>query len=412
MRIVDLRREPTRAGARVAARVLWEESGRPPLDVWWEVEGAAAADLAASPDAVLAAAFLPAASSGERRVALEGPVCPRLAEGLLTIARVFDGWRGTSSEPPRIEAREGFCAAFPRRPPRAAVFLTGGVDSTHLLRRNRADFPRDHPESFTDALAVFGLYAPDQLDPAEPFAGYARTRAVLEETAAESGLALVSVATNVTALAPEIEFIAKRSLSSVLASAAHLFPSRWSSATLASGRDVTILVPLGTHPLIDAALGSAAVAVRHEGIGISRPDRIAELCAAGGAVSRLLVCMSGPPPPLLNCGRCEKCLRTMTALAAFGRLEEAREFPAFDLARTVEAFDFGPHYAPYWRDLLPLLRGRRDDLAGAVERRLAVAARQARWFEDAGWKGLLRRADRRLLGGRLLAIRRAVARAT
>ena len=412
MRIAELRREPTSGGARVVAKVEWEQDrGGRPLELWWEASGPAAADLRPSADGILAAAFLPAAARGERRIALDGPVCPRLAAGLLTVARLFDGWRGTSTEPPRIEPRDGFRAAVPRRPPRSAAFFTGGVDSTHLVRRNRADFPADHPERFADALAVFGLYAPDQLDAADPFAGYARTRAALEEIAAESGLALVPVATNVTALAPEIDFIAKRSLSSALVSAAHLFPSRWSSVTFASGRDASILVPLGTHPLVDPALGSAAVDVRHEGIGIGRPERIAELCAREEAVPRLLVCMSGPPPPYLNCGRCEKCLRTMTALAAFGRLPESREFPRRDLsAKTIDAFDFGPHYAPYWRDLLPALRGRRDDLAAAVERRLAAAERQARWFADAGWKGLLRRVDRRFLGGRLRAARRVLRR--
>jgi hypothetical protein len=103
----------------------------------------------------------------------------------------------------------------------------------------------------------------------------------------------------------------------------------------------------------------------------------------------------------------------MTALAAFGKLAEAREFPRREIsAATLDAFSFGPHYAPYWREMLPLLRGRRDDLAAAVERGLAIAAREARWFADAGWKGMLRRADRRLLGGRLVALRRAMARTT
>ncbi|HET9796306.1 MAG TPA: hypothetical protein VFS34_17830 [Thermoanaerobaculia bacterium] len=414
MKIAGPRRERTPGGARVVARVEWEnEPGRSPLDVWWEAGGSAAEDLAASPDAILAAVFLPAAARGERRIALEGPVCPRLAEGLVAAARVFAGWGRIPSEPPRIEPRSGFRAPLPRRPERSALFLTGGIDSTHLLRRNRVDFPREHSESFGDALAVFGLYAPDQLDPADPFGAYARTREVLDAIAADAGLILVPVVTNATEVASDVDFIARVSLSSVLASAAHLFPSRWSSVCLASGRDASILVPLGTHPLIDPSFSSAAVAVRHEGIGITRPERIAELAAAEGALSRLLVCMAGPPPPFLNCGRCEKCLRTMAALAGLGRLAESREFPVRDLAPdAIDAFSVGPHYAPYWRDLLPLLRGRRDDLAAAVERQLAAAERQARWFRNAGWKGLLRRADRRFLGGRLLALRRSIARAS
>jgi hypothetical protein len=106
-------------------------------------------------------------------------------------------------------------------------------------------------------------------------------------------------------------------------------------------------------------------------------------------------------------------MRTMTALAGLGRLEDAREFPVRDLTpAAIDAFSFGPHYAPYWRATLPLLReGGREDLAAAVERQLAEADRETAWLDDLGWKGKLRRADRRWLGGRLLNFRRALRRA-
>ena len=412
MRIAGLRRDDLPGRPRVTARIEWEERDRAPLDLFFETRGDAAGELVPSPDALLAACFLPAVRHGERRIAVPGAVCPRLHDGLRTMARLLEAWWGRPHPVPAVEPSEGFRAPFPRRPRRAAFFLTGGVDSLHLLLRNHREFPAGHPDRFRDAVAVFGLYAPDQFAGDDVFARYRRAAEVLGEIAAEAGIGLVPVATNVTALEPEIAFIAKESLSSALASAAHLFAGRWSDVSLASGRDVSTIVPLGTHPLLDPCLSSAAVELRHVGIGFTRPERLREVAAWEPALRRLVVCMAGPPPPYLNCGRCEKCLRTMTALAGLGRLAGAREFPSRTLdAAAIDAFDVGPHYAPYWRAILPLLReGGREDLAAAVERQLAAAEIEGRWFRDAGWRGALRRADRRWLGGRLLALRRALRR--
>src|SRR6185369_8076859 len=253
--------------------------------------------------------------------------------------------------------------------------------------------PRAHADSFRDAFAVFGIYTPDQIDPRSPFSAYMRIRELLGEIASESQCGFVPVVTNVTALDPEVAFIAEESLSSALISAAHLFSSRWSDVSLASGRDASILSPLATHPLLDPRFSSAALEVRHSGIEWNRRERLAQLCAVEGGVSRLVVCMAGPPPPLLNCGKCEKCLRTMTALAGLGKLAEAREFPRDDVdPEEIAAIAVSPSYAAYWRDVLPLL-GSRPDLAAAVEARLGEARRAAGWFADAGWKGALRRLD-------------------
>jgi hypothetical protein len=412
VRIDRLRRDDLPGRPRVTARIEWEDADRAPLELFFETRGDAAVDLRPSPDALLAACFLPAIRHGERRIALEGAVCPRLEDGLRTIARVLETWFGRPHPPPVVEASEGFRAPFPRRPRRSAFFLTGGVDSHHILLRNRRELPADHPDRFRDALAVFGLYGPDQFSGDDVFAGYRRSVEVLEEIAAEAGIGFVPVATNVTALEPEIAFIAKESLSSALAACAHLFSARWSDVSLASGRDASTLVPLGTHPLLDPNLSSAALELRHVGIGFTRPERLREVAAWEPALRRLVVCMAGPPPPYLNCGRCEKCLRTMTALSGLGRLAEAREFPSRTLdAATIDAFPVDHHYAPYWRAILPLLReGGRTDLAAAVERRLAAAEVEGRWFRDTGWRGMLRRADRRFLGGSLLALRRALRR--
>ena len=62
--------------------------------------------------------------------------------------------------------------------------------------------------------------------------------------------------------------------------------------------------------------------------------------------------------------------------------------------------------AVYWTELLPLLAERgRADLAAAIRERLEEMRRFGRWAHDEGWKGRLRRVDRRIFGGNMLKAR-------
>lgn len=410
MKIRDLDQQSIGGRVRVSARVEWEDSSRAPLEIYYETGASFEDDVAANPNAFLTACVLPAMRQGEKRIALEGPVCPRLCEGLSTAGALLRSWWGAPRGEVRIESARGFRAPVPRRPSRSALFFTGGVDSLHLLRRNQIDYPRAHSESFQDAIAVFGLLRPVREAPAAPDTRDVATLNALSSVTAEAGLRLVPITTNLTLIEPDLDFFAKEFIGAALSSAAHLLSPTVSSISLASGRNVPLLVPLGTHPLLDPCFSSGALEVRHVGLRFSRIQRFREVCEWDRAIRSLVVCLHSPPPPYLNCGRCEKCLRTMTALAAFGRLADARLFPVTEIsAAMVDSAAVTPHVAGYWRELLgPLRDARRNDLTAAVERRLDAANQTRGWFEEEGWKGTIRKLDRRFLGGAALRIRRAL----
>jgi hypothetical protein len=407
---IELSRDGERA--RVSARIEWEDSPRPPLALFWETDGAFGADMEPEPNAFLAACFLPAMRHGERRIAVDATLCPALSDGLATAARLLASWTRVPRPTPRIEPGRGFRSPRPRRPPRSAAFLTGGIDSLHLFVRNRADYPPGHPARFRDAVAVFGLYSPDQVSPAEPFAGFGGVRQALAAIAADAGVALVPIATNVTALEPDYGFLADEFLAAALVSAAHLFTARWSDVSLASGRDTSILALRGSHPLLDPCFSSGALDVLHVGIGFRRQEKLAEVVRWDAGVRDLFVCMNQPPGPHLNCGRCEKCLRTMTALETFGRLPDALQFPQRTIsAKEIRAAGIHHHVVPYWMDFVLPLRARgRDDLAEAIESAAEQAERlHVRWHVR-GWRRRARAFDRRFLGGVLHRVERKVRR--
>lgn len=61
----------------------------------------------------------------------------------------------------------------------------------------------------------------------------------------------------------------------------------------------------------------------------------------------------------------------------------------------------------YWKELVPALESAgRSDLAAAVVAKIERCRLDRVRASDAGWKGRLRRFDRRYLGGRLLDARR------
>ncbi len=405
MRITDLRLARTGDTARATARVTWEEIPRPPFDLSFETTGPGAEDFGAEPEAFLLASVLPAMKNRERRVFVEGRLCPRLADGVTAAIALLGDWYRTPRGPVAIEPSEGFRAIAPRQPARAAFFLTGGVDSLHLLRTNRSHYPPGHPNAFQDAISVFGHLCAD----GDESPWVERVRPVIARIAARSGLEIVFFRTNVWRLEPNLPFVTEESLSASLLSTIHLLRRRWTRVSIATGRDAGSEVVRGTHPMLDPLYGSSAVDVRHDPSPFNRFERLAQLSATPGGVEDLVVCLAYPDPPDLNCGRCEKCVRTMTQLVALGKLSEAQLFPREVRPETIRAISIKPIEAAYWIEIVPALAARgREDLVEAIRERLAETRRFERWSRDEGWKGRLRKLDRRFLGGRLLGLRRRI----
>jgi hypothetical protein len=238
----------------------------------------------------------------------------------------------------------------------------------------------------------------------------ARQKDAVAKIASTSGLRLISAWASRGELGENEDFFERCSHSGHLGAVAHLFSPILDSVTIAPGYDFTQLVPWGSHPLLDMNYASSAMAIHQPGWGRSREQRVAEVARWKETLSNLIVCTQGPlEPGILNCGRCEKCVRTMVALLLAGALPEATSFPV----REVDAASIQRLAIPrrelivFWTSFPEALRRLgRDDLAPAVEDLVARARNEARWFEDRGLKGALRRFDRKHFGGRLIEARR------
>jgi hypothetical protein len=414
MRIENFQRTRSSDAVRISADVVWEDSLREPFPLFYETDAQFANDVSDDANAFLLSAAISASRDGERRILLEQSVSPRLVEGVTIALSILRRWYGGRRTLPRIESRAGFREAT-RTVDRAALCLTGGVDSMHMLWWNRAHYATTHPRAFREAIYVVHLSFPDgeALPRARDVAR--RQLRALSGICEDTGLELRAVRTNVRLIEPTLRFTQAEGLGSLLAAAAHVQSGGLSSLSIASSSyEASDLRPWGTHPHLDPNFSSEGVAILHEDGGLPRSEKVRRIARWDPALKHLFVCFEGPlPDSRANCGRCEKCLRTMIALLAVSSLEQTKAFG--DSAVTPEAIrqvdlSYDPNeFSFLWKPLERSMEeiGRRD-LAAAIRRRLAESRRYLRWRAERDWKGVLRRLDRRLLRGTVTKVSRRI----
>jgi hypothetical protein len=94
---------------------------------------------------------------------------------------------------------------------------------------------------------------------------------------------------------------------------------------IASSYDIPHLHPCGSHPLLDPEYSSYGMRIRHRDYEMSRLEKIKIVSQWDIAFQNFRVCLANVPDRL-NCGKCEKCVRTMTELTALGLLHKTRAF--------------------------------------------------------------------------------------
>jgi hypothetical protein len=373
MRIVDLEKGRDGGQVRVKASVMWEDCDQPSREIFIAAPERFADDMAASPNAMLLGALIPALHFGERRIALDGAVCPVLKQGLSTVMGLMHHWSNGRMQPPGLET--GVHEAVPRngRPRRAGVFLSGGIDSLVTLRLNRLRIPPGHPHSTRDGLIVHGMDIGGVVARGAKYHVFDRAQSHMAPVAEDAGLQLIPVYTNLRHLCDERELWVNHFFGAVLAAVAHTFAPRLHLADIASSYDIPNLVPCGSHPLLDPAYSSADVRIQHCDVALARLEKLRVIAEWPAAFHNFRVCLANVPDRL-NCGRCEKCVRTMTGLVAIGALHHTRAFVEDDVAPALfDAFKITiRHREPFYRELLgPLRQQGRNDLAEIIEAKLA-----------------------------------------
>jgi hypothetical protein len=329
------------------------------------------AELSPVPEAFAAAALLPALLA-RARVAVEAPLEANWLAGARALARIFAGW-WRLPEPLPLEAEARAPAAAAAATP-AGLCFSAGVDSFYELV--------SVPGAYGVLVFVHGYDL--------PLSDAARWRAfepALRAVADGYGANAVVIQTNLREH-PRVAGLHWRwAHGAALAAAGLLLADRIGSLRIGASYARGYLRPWGSHPNTDPLWSTSRVRVSHGDISRLRLDKLRRLAPEPLARRHLRVCWEHRTREL-NCSRCEKCLRTMTALAGLGALER---FPCFEpgarLAERLGELERVPRdLYGVWEQLLEL------ELEPEVRRRVAELLPAAR----RGVFGAVRRALRRV----------------
>lgn len=297
-----------------------------PVDATWRA--GAAANVAA------AAAWW----GGDPILHLDAPVPPR------------DRWRRFRAKPASTRSSgRGLC-------------FTGGVDSFFSLLAS------DHRP--THLMFVLGFDV-DLDDVKRSGAATASVRAV----AAGLGIDAVVVRTNLRTDHVFRSTSWEHTHGAALAATGHLLHRTISTLVVPPSYAASRLIPWGSRPDFDRRWSvPGRLQIEHGDNSGRRIDRVHAIAAHPLVHQHLRVCWQNVDE-LLNCGRCEKCVRTMVMLASADQLQHCQTFP--DRASLPSAIDelesLIPVQAPMWRDL--------DGPSLHTAERTALASLLARSYE-------------------------------
>jgi hypothetical protein len=361
------RSRPTGPGLQVDPVLLSDSEVRLGIDDGrrgYEISyGVAGARFGRPADALVPLLLQPAMSLGQS-MRIPDAVSPRLLGGLDLIQAIFSSWN-PRLKPVAVAAEQG----EPDVPEGSGVacLFSGGVDSFYTALKHR--------EEITHLVFVHGFDI-DLADSRRRDAAISTVREVAERMGKE----LVEVETNLRSFSDNhADWILY--FGSAMASVALLLQRDFRRVFFAAGFAHSDWAqyppPAGSHPGLDPLWSTEATEIVHAGADATRIEKIRYLADQPLAMDHLLVCYQGAGEPY-NCGRCGKCLRTMTSLRLVGGLERCRTLPdEIDLDAVAAMWDRSGSQPQFIEQNLRLARERDPELARAL--RSALEDHRLRW---------------------------------
>lgn len=306
---------------------------------------------------VLVCTFLLPAMSLHANLEVSGPLDAGFLENLAFVRRRAKEWW------PELSAGEVCAPVTAAAPPGpdSGVFYTGGVDSSYVLQQLH---PRLRYAVFVEGFDI----------PLEDADRLRRARESLGATAAACGVEFVVVRTNLRAH-PLFKLVRwGTNHIGALAAMAHALGSHVHTMYVAAS---DVPPPWGSAPDLDAAWSSESVKIENFSAELSRLQRVASIARWERLRGRLRVCLALKTREL-NCGTCEKCIRTRMQLFVTGAPDGLDSFRTGPSLRSAigSLYSVSHEVEGQWREVAAALRDRR--LLKQVERALA-GRRQPLW---------------------------------
>lgn len=335
----------TARGSRASARL---EGPGFAHELWYEVTGCPV-EVDATPFVVAA---LPMAMARGWHLDSEAPASSRLLQSIPNIQNILRFWIPNARRIAWTIPSE----VAQKYEDKSGAFFSGGVDSYYTFLKHR--------DTISAHIFVTGFDIPLS-NPALA----ARVSSEMRRTSASFGVNLVEVKTNLREFCDQ--FVNWRYYhGAALASVAHLLSRQLGTIYIGATHTYADLFPCGSHPMLDPLWSSEAVELIHDGCEATRFQKVEALAQSLTALKTLRVCYRNKSSEL-NCGRCEKCLRTMTSLYALNVLQHCESFATKLDTRRIAQLRLGdnPRILMYVQENIDALKERKDDphVAGALK---------------------------------------------
>lgn len=295
------REEEVETDGWTTVRLITEHSNRVRIPLWYKVPSEYNSRITESCDPFVIAIIL-FAMKRSADILVHGKVSPSLLRNLEEFQAAWSAWCPDLYQP--IEIRADVEEEQIRRVTsnQAIATFSGGVDSSLTVWRHKKGHCGRRELNIKAALMVHGFDIP--LAKQEVF----ERATVKAKTMLNSlGIELIPMATNFR----ELPLNWEDAFGTAAVSCLMLLQRGFSVGLIASSFPYQALsFPYGSNPVTDRLLSSQAFRVVHDGAEFNRIEKMRQLKAWPECLENLRVCWQGEEADK-NCGRCEKCVRTI-----------------------------------------------------------------------------------------------------
>jgi hypothetical protein len=253
------------------------------------------------------------AMAGGEALVLHPPVSRKVLEGLERIQEVFEQWYPEFFRHVQVTAHH-ITEDKTTHKGQAASFFSLGVDSFYTLLKPRQ-------ETITHLVYMLGMEQPLDLYQHQQEAPVIER---IQQVAQQSKANVIVGKTNMRVVFP-MPYSSFHGAG--LAGVAHSLSDGFDTVHIPATHSYRDIFPWGSNPLTDSFWSSENLNVIHDGAEAGRAQKISRLLRHSDlALQTLRVCTKNEGG-LQNCGKCDKCVRTMTTLDLLGILDKAVTFP-------------------------------------------------------------------------------------
>lgn len=279
-------------------------------DVWyefpWDME-----EIALRPANAFMVAFMPVAMKVGGKFEIDGEISQSLYNQMTTYQEIMTKWYSDLSTV-EICASEVSPDVVPDEKRKVISCFTGGVDAFYTLIKNE--------KKIDNLLYVWGFDVPLT---EETF--YTSVQEHLSTVAKHFDKEIIFVKTNLGfEVTNKYASWGELCYGPAIASIILFMTNKYELCLMPSSNDYSVLVPRGSHPLINHLFGCDGTKFVYDGAEASRIEKVDRIADNEIVQEHLRVCYLSNDD--YNCSECEKCIRTMASLEACNKLDKMKTF--------------------------------------------------------------------------------------